>query len=349
MDMMGASLVGQVGDGSNNDVNAPRVISHCSDQGAMPLYLIVIGYVLKSLLTLCIEYWLQKRQQQEQAHDHDDDDGNANHVHEKMGSSGNDYIRMIDEEGSNTEKGVTVRSTARCGDRCGCRCRIRCVKVLQGCWTLFKLVSPAIQLVIDIIQVKTSATGSRWNGYQCYVEVFSNSPNVGSLFVLGWTTEAKLEDVASMVRNEQYLTSNYPPLYAWAVMLMCPFLTHTLPFLGAYIWVFLIIAAGWFLVFAIFLAVLQNVFDVDFLGTTPDDAGSIAYEQSFVRWLGMGIVLIFAIGSSTMIRLYSGESSYIHSLWFAMCERTTKEFLYHKVHTAMEARKRWYSFIHYFI
>lgn len=275
----------------------------------MPLYLIAIGYGLKAVFAAGIDYWLAKKQKE------------TPHTENTGG-----YVPMEEPN---------------------CRRRLcgHWVTYLQVLWTLFKIITPLYQLAIDSIQVQNSGTHRGWHRYQCYAQVFGNSPNMGSLFVLFGTAALKGGDEE---KTETARCSLLGPFIVWfGAYMICPLVTHIAPFLGAYIWVNLLIVIGWCLIFFfVLLVIVEQVFHLDY---NDGFQGEAAAKQLFTRSVGLVLVLVFALGTPTMIRLYGGNFSYMDSLWLSMSERTTHKFLYHEVQTAMEARNRWYSFIHFFI
>ena len=302
---------------------ASEALPQCSHQGAIPLYLVAIGYIVKTVFAMGIEYWLAKRQAKEVPKDAD------------TGAGASDDCRYVP-----MGMDMDMEEPKNC-------CRQlwnSCVKCLQVCWTAFKFITPLYQLVIDSLQVQSSGTKHGWHRYQCYAQVFSNSPNVATLFVLFGIMEWKYRTS----KTWEKIVMVYGPRLVWlGAYVMCPLITHVGPFIVVYIWVNLVIVfAGSFLAYLGIHVVVELVFDVDTDNRAQVKAAGI---QLMSQSVGLMLVLVFALGTSSMIRLYSGDSSYIDSLWLAMSERKTEDFLCGEVQTAMEARNRWYSFIHFFI
>lgn len=327
--------------------NPSEVLSHCSHHAAMPFYLITIGYLVKTLISIGIDAWLATRREQIQQRE-------ANHsvnltVNTGIANSGKDYMTMVDsEEDPDNENLVQIRFTrAKLRTRRFLSLGPRWIKCLQLCWTAFKIFKPLYQLVIDSTQVHTynSGTNHGWHRYQCYAKVFANSPNVGELFVMFGPVAFKYDNVDEATSKEKLLF--YGPSFIWLYAYMiAPASTHIVPFAVVYVWVTVLVIYSGPLIVALGKVVIEKLCHRD---TRDDTQGKAALAQLLFRSIGLACVLLWALGTSTMIRFYSGDSSYMDSLWLAMSERKTHAFLYHEVRTAMEARNRWYSFIHFFI
>ena len=313
----------------NGDDGAAEVVSRCSSYGSMPLYLISVGYLIKTLIVLGIEKWLHEREEEHQT-------SSGSNTEPAEGNSMNSRALLADDQDPDDDKGVQHRSiwTSFCRS---CRCSLpvldsRCRESLKMCWTAFKIITPSVQFVIDSIQVYNSETSHGWPRYQCYVEVFANSPNLGSVFVFYATV---LDD--AMNKKETSVWWLAFGLLALGPYSGCSLFTHILPFCVVYCWVLLLLLVG----MAVATVVLATLFP-------SDNPESNASTQITSRMVGLLWVLLFALGASTMIRFYSGDYSYIDSLWLAMSERKTHDFLYHAVESAAQARNRWYSFVHFF-
>eukprot|EP01138_Halocafeteria_seosinensis_P003809 gb/GECG01003895.1/.p1 GENE.gb/GECG01003895.1/~~gb/GECG01003895.1/.p1 ORF type:complete len:360 (+),score=16.52 gb/GECG01003895.1/:1-1080(+) len=355
--MTNAAGVDETADAQDAGADADG-IARCSPQGSMPLYVIVIGYAIKTIIVIAIEILIEQLRDRVSNHA----TGGTRHTPEQrprvdVPNYGADYTTMVDDENyaNGGSKVVDIRSgtipATTCSHlrRCPSCLRGYCVgKCVRVSWTLFLATSPLVQLVIDSIQVQSSGTKPGWHRYQCFVEVFANSPNVGTLVIL-WSTQivkalASDEQPFVLISDDKTSTNIMRASFiAWAGMFACPFVTHVLPFLVAYCWVTLIVIGLGFGCSLVLVTPIDKRFD------NSDVRGAIACSQVVARIFGLVVVLLFALGASSMIRFYGGDSSYINCLWLAMSERKTKDFLYHEVQTAMEARTRWYTFLHFFI
>lgn len=367
-----------MGDGDNDSAG----FSQCIHQGAIPLYLLAVGFVTKLLLCIIIDYWFahllrqkeeeeeectrihqrlqeeeQRKARREQRHKTTETSNpidtatisglaDSPPAQQEMKTNPDDVEQQEPERSDphkpHNKKDVDSAPVERKEDKPLCRLRCcLCVNILVWCWTAFKIITPIIQLAMDISRVQSSDTGSGWHRYQCYAEVFSNSPNVESVWMLGFVL-SKTEAKTGFDSKGWVIVV---PVLCWVGLLICPFITHTLPFLGAYIWVSLVLFGGFALFTVIVAEVVDRICDCD----DDDPLGRLIKVE--LPWMGLGLVLslAFAIGTSTMIRLYSGDSSYIDALWWTMSRRTTRGFLHDRVQTAQEARNRWYSFIHFFV
>lgn len=308
---------------------------------ALPVYLISIGYIVKAVTALAVELWMGASAFAGEVTIHDDIDRH-NHqqdrdsTHYAVPTSGYPYTAIVAEDESENDQDPElihfpgIISARRRVEGSQFKLRRRYCQYWKG----FKLLMLSTQLAIDVIQVQQSSIESKWGRYQCYTQVFANSPNVGSLWIL-WTFETLH---CSRTHQKSPWKHFWVRFFAFSgiSMLLAPFLTHVLPFIIAYIWVFLVMAGIGVLTIVAIGKAMES-----FVGLNSQQYLPNLILGSSVS-IGLAVIVSFALGTSVMSHFYSGDS-YIRSLRSAVTERETERFL------TYVSPMKWFSFVHYFV